>query len=86
MCAQTTTITLHIPREAYRELGGIVNDLPAEEYRDLETGDAPHGKVEEYIYREYILTRRNLAEELCGTTNVEVTDSGQLVAESDGLL
>ncbi|WP_018256870.1 methyltransferase domain-containing protein [Halomicrobium katesii] len=84
--AQTTTVTLHLPREAYRDLEGVVNDLPAEEYRDLETGDAPHGKVEEYIYREYILTRRNMAEELTGSTDVEVTGSGDLVAESDTLL
>ena len=85
--AQTRTITLHLPREAYRELEGVVNELPAEDYRDLELGDAPHDKVAEYIYREYILSRRNLAEELTGTTDVRVTGSGELVAESgDGLL
>lgn len=84
--SQTTTITLHIPREAYRDLQGVVNNLPAEDYRDLETGDSPHSQLEEYIYREYIMSRRNLAEELTGTTDVEVTGSGELVAESDGLL
>jgi hypothetical protein len=63
-----------------------VNDLPAEEWRELESGDAPHDKTEEYIYREYILSRLNLAEELTGSTDVQVTGSSELVAESDGLL
>ena len=88
MSPQATTITLHIPREAHRELEGVVNDLPADEYRDLELGDSPHGKTEEYIFREYILSRRNLAEELTGTTEVEVTGTGEIVAseKSSGLL
>lgn len=84
--SQTISVTLHLPKEAARELQGVVNDLPAEEYRDLETGDAPHDKMEEYIFREYVMSRRNLAEELTGTTDVEVTGSGELVAESDGIL
>ena len=86
--AQTTTITLHIPREAHRELEGVVKDLPAEEYRDLELGSSPHDKTEEYIFREYIMSRRNLAEELTGTTEVEVTGTGEIVAseQSGGLL
>lgn len=84
--SQTISVRLHLPKEAARELQGIVNDLPAEEYRDLETGDTPHDKIEEYIYREYIMSRRNLAEELTGSTDVTVTGSGELVAESEGLL
>lgn len=84
--SQTISVTLHLPKEATRELQGIVNDLPAEERRHLETGDAPHDKVEEYIYREYIMSRQNLPEELTGSTDVEVTGSGELVATPDGLL
>jgi len=85
--AQTQQVTLHIPRAAHRELQGVVADLPADEFRELELGDAPHGKTEEYIYREYIMSRRNLAEELTGTTEVEVTGTGEIVAseESGGL-
>lgn len=85
--AQTTTVTLHIPKEAFRELQGVVNqDLSDEERRQLEVSDSPHTLVEEYIYREYVMRRRNLAEELVGELDVDVTAEGDLISDSDGIL
>lgn len=76
--AQTRSFTIRIPRQAASGLSRVVNDLPDDEYTELQAAPRRHSPTEEYIFREYICSRRNLGEELVGTTEVEFEADGSI--------
>lgn len=77
---RTVTVEIRFPADSYHELAGRLASLPTEERTELESSPRRHSIVSEYVLQNYILSRKNLAEDLSlGTTDVEISETGELV-------
>ena len=75
---RSVMVEIYLPWEAYHEIETKVANMPREERTALESGPFFHTAIGEYIFQEYVMSRRNLAEEIVGTTDVEITERGEI--------